>query len=96
MGVCGTYQKCVKYMLMGGCSPDFTAANILLQLVNIDEWTIEEIRDRLGIPETRRVYRSAGATENLSEPKYTVKESSMKEVHPKWLSDQIMIIDFGI
>jgi len=25
-----------------------------------------------------------------------VKESSMKEVHPKWLSDQIMIIDFGI
>ena len=32
----------------------------------------------------------------LSGPRYTVNAISMKLVDPKWMSDQIMIIDFGI
>ncbi|KAL2067024.1 hypothetical protein VTL71DRAFT_1448 [Oculimacula yallundae] len=75
---------------------DFTAANILLQLANIDQWTVEEIHERLGAPQTRVLHRAAGHTGEFSGPKYTVNAISMKLVDPQWLSDQIMIIDFGI
>jgi serine/threonine protein kinase len=75
---------------------DFTAANILLQLANIDEWTIDEIHERLGVPQTRDLHRIAGGVNELSGPRYTVNAISMKMVDPQWLSDQIMIIDFGI
>ncbi|KAK0115084.1 hypothetical protein ONS96_013554 [Cadophora gregata f. sp. sojae] len=75
---------------------DFTAANILLQLANIDEWTVDEIHDRLGAPQTHALHRAAGQTGEDSCPKYTVNAISMKLVDPQWLSDRIMIIDFGI
>ncbi|PVH78325.1 hypothetical protein DL98DRAFT_516818 [Cadophora sp. DSE1049] len=78
------------------CASDFTAANILLQLANIDEWTVEEIHDRLGEPQTHALHRAAGQTGEHSRPEYTVNAISMKLVDPQWLSDQIMIIDFGI
>ncbi|KAH7329916.1 kinase-like domain-containing protein [Rhexocercosporidium sp. MPI-PUGE-AT-0058] len=75
---------------------DFTAANILLQLANIDEWTVAEIHDRLGEPQTQVLHRTSGQTGEFSGPRYTVNAISMKLVDPQWLSDQIMIIDFGI
>lgn len=75
---------------------DLTAANILLQLANIDEWSIEEIHDRLGEPQTHVLHRGVGQIGEYSGPKYTVNAISMKLVDPQWLSDQIMIIDFGI
>lgn len=75
---------------------DFTTANILLQIANIDEWSIDDIHERLGTPQTQDLHRVQGGAENLSAPKYTVDAISMKQVDPQWLSDQIMIIDFGI
>lgn len=78
------------------CEVDFTSANILLQLANIDEWTIDEIHERLGEPTTQDLDQTAGRLGESLAPKYTVNAISMEEVDPKWLSDQIMIIDFGI
>ncbi|CZT02211.1 related to dis1-suppressing protein kinase dsk1 [Rhynchosporium agropyri] len=75
---------------------DFTAANILLQLANIDQWGVEEIHERLGAPQTQILHRTPGQTGEYSGPRYTVNAISMKLVDPRWLSDQIMIIDFGI
>lgn len=74
---------------------DFTAANILLQLANIDEWTVDEIHKRLGKPQTQDLGHSSKENESSS-PRYTVNAISMRLVDPKWLSDAIMIIDFGI
>jgi serine/threonine-protein kinase SRPK3 len=97
---------------------DFTAANILLQLANIDEWTVDQIHERLGKPQTQNLHRRLGGEGDLSSPRYTISTINMvselettfsqldqylliflafqKLVDPKWLSDQIMIIDFGI
>lgn len=77
-------------------SPDFTTANILLKLANIDEWTEEQIYERLGRPEPRDLNNSPGEKPNPSSPRYTVHAISMKEVDPQWLSQEIIIIDFGI
>ncbi|PBP22530.1 caib/baif family protein-like protein [Diplocarpon rosae] len=77
-------------------SSDFTAANILLQLANIDEWSVDEIHDRLGKPQTQILHRTAARAGEYTGPEYTVTAISMKLVDPRWLSDQIMIIDFGI
>ncbi|KAK6586174.1 hypothetical protein PZA11_001231 [Diplocarpon coronariae] len=75
---------------------DFTAANILLQIANIDEWSVEEIHSRLGKPQTQVLHRTAVRAGEYTGPAYTVTAISMKLVDPRWLSDQIMIIDFGI
>lgn len=75
---------------------DFTAANILLQLANIDEWSVEQIHERLGKPQTQVLHRTPRQTGKYSGPRYTVTAISMKMVDPQWLSDQIIIIDFGI
>ncbi|KAN0116899.1 kinase-like protein [Hyaloscypha variabilis] len=75
---------------------DFTAANILLQLANIDEWTVDQIHERLGKPMTQDLHRNTGGSEDLSGPRYTISTIDMKLVDPQWISDQIMIIDFGI
>jgi serine/threonine-protein kinase SRPK3 len=75
---------------------DFTSANILLQLANIDEWTVGEIYERLGKPQTQDLHRSPDGPADSPAPRYTVNAISMKGVDPQWLSDQIIIIDFGI
>jgi serine/threonine-protein kinase SRPK3 len=75
---------------------DFTAANILLKLANIDEWSEEELYERLGTPETQKMEQSPSNESNDSAPRYTILAITMKEVDPRWLSDEIMIIDFGI
>lgn len=81
------------------CS-DFTAANILLQLANIDEWSEEQIHERLGKPQLHEIEHAAplpsGQSDPSSAPKYTIDAIDMKKVDPQFLSDQIMIIDFGI
>ena len=75
---------------------DFTAANLLLQLANIDEWTIDQIHERLGVPQRHDLHGIKGRTDDVSAPRYTVDSISMNLVDPQWFSDEIMIIDFGI
>lgn len=53
---------------------------------------MEEIYERLGKPQTQDLSNLPES----SRPRYTVNAVNMKGVHPRWLSDQIMIIDFGI
>jgi serine/threonine-protein kinase SRPK3 len=50
----------------------------------------------LGVPQTLDLRRAPGGANELTGPRYTVNAISMKLVDPQWLSDQIMIIDFGI
>ncbi|KAG0650382.1 Dis1-suppressing kinase [Hyphodiscus hymeniophilus] len=80
----------------GGTYHDFTTANILLRLANMDEWSEEEIYERLGKPQIQNLHRSPSKEPNPCTPIYTINAISMKEVDPQWLSDQTMIIDFGI
>lgn len=77
---------------------DLTPANILLQLANIDEWTEEQIYERLGIPQKEEVIYASSKlpVTDSSFPDYTVAAINMKEVNPKWIANDIMIIDFGI
>jgi hypothetical protein len=56
---------------------DFTAANILLQLANIDEWTVEQIHERLGKPRTQDLHRAVEGVDNLSGPRYTISTIDM-------------------
>jgi hypothetical protein len=56
---------------------DFTAANILLQLANIDEWTVDQIHERLGKPQTQDLHRRPGAEDDLSGPRYTISTINM-------------------
>jgi serine/threonine-protein kinase SRPK3 len=78
------------------CPLDFTSSNILLQLANIDEWLVEQVHERLGEPETQDLSPAPARTPESSRPRYTVRAIDMKEVQSRWLSDQIIIIDFGI
>jgi serine/threonine-protein kinase SRPK3 len=50
----------------------------------------------LGVPQTQDLRRVPGGANELTGPRYTVNAISMKLVDPQWLSDQIIIIDFGI
>ncbi|TGO17518.1 hypothetical protein BTUL_0017g00990 [Botrytis tulipae] len=77
---------------------DLTPANILLQLANIDEWTEEQIYERLGVPQKEEIIYASSklpATDS-SFPDYTVVPINMREVNPKWIANDIIIIDFGI
>lgn len=56
---------------------DFTAANILLQLANIDEWTVDQIHERLGKPMTQDLQRKPGGNDDLSGPRYTISTIDM-------------------
>ncbi|ESZ93473.1 hypothetical protein SBOR_6122 [Sclerotinia borealis F-4128] len=77
---------------------DVTPANILLQLANIDEWTVDQIYERLGVPQKQEIVHDSSSlsVSESSFPDYTVVAINMKEVDPNWLSDEIIIIDFGI
>ncbi|KAJ5047228.1 uncharacterized protein L3040_003068 [Drepanopeziza brunnea f. sp. 'multigermtubi'] len=75
---------------------DFTAANILLQLANIDEWSVDEIHERLGKPQTQALHRASSQAHGYTGPEYTVTAINMKLVDSRWLSGQVIIIDFGI
>ncbi|CAD6446437.1 92bc842d-5948-4310-ac10-f20ac5590d55 [Sclerotinia trifoliorum] len=77
---------------------DLTPANILLQLANIDEWTEDQIHERLGVPQKQEIDCSSSQlpASASSFPDYAVVAINMKEVNPIWLSEKIIIIDFGI
>ncbi|TEY63224.1 hypothetical protein BOTCAL_0157g00070 [Botryotinia calthae] len=77
---------------------DVTPANILLQLANIDEWTEEQIYERLGVPQKEQIIYASSKlpVSDSSFPDYTVAAINMNEVNPKWIANDIMIIDFGI
>ncbi|KAF7858011.1 hypothetical protein EAF04_009367 [Stromatinia cepivora] len=77
---------------------DLTPANILLQLANIDEWTVDQIHERLGVPQKQEIDRSSSSlpASASSFPDYVVVAINMKEINPIWLSNEIIIIDFGI
>ncbi|KAF7914558.1 uncharacterized protein EAF01_000964 [Botrytis porri] len=77
---------------------DVTPANILLQLANIDEWTEEQIYERLGVPQKEEIKNASSKlpVTDSSFPDYTVAAINMKEVNPKWIANDIVIIDFGI
>lgn len=56
---------------------DFTAANILLQLANIDEWSVDQIHERLGKPMTQDLHPKPGGNDDLSGPRYTISTIDM-------------------
>jgi serine/threonine-protein kinase SRPK3 len=59
---------------------DFTSSNILLQLAIIDEWSVEQIYERLGEPQTQDLSPAPARDPESSGPRYTVQAIDMKEV----------------
>lgn len=72
---------------------DFTAANILLQLANIDEWTVDQIHERLGKPLTQDLHRVVGV-DDLSGPRYTISTIDMvSQISPSPKTDSTQLAD---
>lgn len=97
--VCSQVINGLDYIHITGIAHgDLTPANILLRLANIDEWTEDQIHERLGVPQKQEIDRSSSqlTASASSFPDYAVVAINMKEVNPIWLSDKIIIIDFGI
>ncbi|KAI9761743.1 MAG: hypothetical protein M4579_000837 [Chaenotheca gracillima] len=74
---------------------DFKPSNILLKLADLDDWTEEEVMERLGEPETDLIETSSGEPLGPAAPPYVVLPLETADLDPRFLQDQIMIIDFG-
>lgn len=92
----GIYRGISTKMTSANRLTDFTSSNILLKLANIDKWSVEQIYERLGKPQTRDLAATPGTSPESAMPRYIVNAINMNEIEPQWLSDQIIIIDFGL
>ncbi|KAI9673216.1 MAG: hypothetical protein M1817_003079 [Caeruleum heppii] len=74
---------------------DLKPSNILLQLVDFESWTEQDVHDRLRIPLTDPVVSASGEDSGPTAPSYIVRLADMPILNRPFLSDQIMITDFG-
>ena len=75
---------------------DLTPRNVLLNLVNIDDWTEDDIRRELGSPIREDVFTFSGDRPGMSAPKYLLQPTSFSSVNAEFLAEEILLIDFGV
>ncbi|KAI9841135.1 MAG: hypothetical protein M1837_000979 [Sclerophora amabilis] len=74
---------------------DFKPSNILLQFIDLDSWTEQEVFQRFGEPKTDPVVTASGEAPGPAAPSYIVRPCFTATPDQQFLKDQIMIIDFG-
>ncbi|KAK9368504.1 kinase-like domain-containing protein [Lipomyces kononenkoae] len=75
---------------------DITTSNVLIQLASADEWTDQDVYQRLGYPVTAEVRLCSGGLNDLvSAPKYVVQSARLPDLEPKWLTEKVVLVDFG-
>jgi hypothetical protein len=76
---------------------DFTPGNVLLQTTGLDGLTEEQLIKALGkpyrIPVVKGMSDEPPTAPNA--PKYVVYPISFRRVDPKFITDQVSVIDFG-
>lgn len=82
----------------GLCWGDLIPGNVALQLTNIDDWTREEVYERLGQPETIKVQVLDGCGQQgaMYAPAYLVRPIDFSK-HQRWqyFRPEIRCLDFG-
>ena len=76
-------------------SVDITTKNVLLQLCNIDNWTIDDVYEQLGQPVWDEVFTASGGDSDASAPDYIVQPTSFDFLSPRHIKRNISLIDFG-
>ena len=77
-------------------SLDFTPANILLGISGLDGLTEEQVFQILGEPKQIEVVTESGKSPTEpTAPKYLVRPVDFYKVDPRFITDQVYIIDFG-
>lgn len=75
---------------------DFTPSNILLQTSGFDGLTEEQLIQVLGEPVRLGVETSSGEPASVPiAPKYVVRPIKFEKIDPRFISDQICVIDYG-
>ena len=87
------------YFSLGGEQPtdvhlDITLPNVLLKLNSIDEWTEEEIYERLGEPRTEIPRTSPESNVGESAPRYIVEAAAAPD--ERFLKEDAFLIDLGV
>ena len=80
-------------MLIAGV--DITPKNVLVQLKGIDTWPTETLYQQVGSPVRDEVFNSSGQKPDLSAPEYLVEPASFSRVDFEYISEQVLVIDFG-
>ena len=73
---------------------DLGANNILLRVVDINSWTVDELYQRLGHPEPYPVVAAIGHTVDDHAPKFVYEGIAFTE-HPDYLKPEISFIDLA-
>lgn len=75
--------------------PDITPRNVLLRLTGTDSWSPDELYRQLGHPRQEKVLSAAGEAPGVHAPKYLVQPTSFSRVEPKYISEDMVLIDLG-
>ncbi|KAK0352859.1 hypothetical protein LTR02_012771 [Friedmanniomyces endolithicus] len=75
------------------CHGDLTLSNVLLKLKSIDDWTEDEVLERLGTPSTQDLVAAPGTHPGDSAPRYVVEPASMPDA--KYFTHDVLLVDFG-
>ncbi|EAW11064.1 putative protein kinase [Aspergillus clavatus NRRL 1] len=80
----------------GICHGDFTPSNILLRVDGLDGLAEHEVFKILGEPLTVKVFTGAGETpSDPTAPQYLVRPVNFHKVPLPYITDQVLLIDFG-
>lgn len=70
-------------------------SNILFNLKGLDELSEDELMRQLGEPEEEPLLTISGESAAPSGPEYIVESLNLDQLDPRFISNQISIIDFG-
>ncbi len=74
---------------------DITPKNVLLRLANIDEWSPDDVIRHLDSPVKDEVFKFSGGKPGISAPEYIVQPTSFSSIAPRYISENIILIDLG-
>ncbi len=74
---------------------DITPRNVLLRLANIDEWSPDDVIRQLDSPVKDEVFNISGGKPGISAPEYIVQPTSFSSIAPRYMSENIILIDLG-
>lgn len=74
---------------------DITPKNVLLRLANIDEWSLDDVDRQLDSPVKDEVFKYSGGKPGICAPEYVVQPTSFASVAPRYISEEVLLIDLG-
>lgn len=75
---------------------DITPRNVLTRLSNIDDWSPDDVIRQLGRPVREELFSFSGGKPGISAPEYVVEPTYFPSIAPRYISDDILLIDLGV